>query len=264
MSQSLQFYIQDASSLLWDYGLAFTPQKQLIRWINESRRQIAQKTGCIRRHLTGQSAYGASSQPGQFLAGGAQPGALPGAFPNAQTFATQNTFQALVGVERYSFDWANRYLQASYAGVDKIIDVGTVSVSWGASPLPALAWLPWDDLQAYARAYATLVTSYPYYWSVLNDGEHGEVWLFPVPSQQTWMEWDVYCAPKDINTDDDYDAVPPGFRNAVKFGATAMALRGKRLYADAEYMDGKFNERLFTGSVARDRGKVPNYYYDTI
>ncbi len=58
---SLQDYIQDCSSLLFDYGLNFTPRAQLIRWINESRRQVAFRTGCIRRHLTGQSAYGAGA-----------------------------------------------------------------------------------------------------------------------------------------------------------------------------------------------------------
>ena len=81
MSGVLQFYQNDAVSLLHDYSSLFTPLNQLTRWINESRRQAAQMTGCIRRHVTGQSAFGASAQPGAFKAGGAVAGTLPGAVP---------------------------------------------------------------------------------------------------------------------------------------------------------------------------------------
>jgi len=260
---SLQDYIQDCSSLLFDYGLNFTPRAQLIRWINESRRQVAFRTGCIRRHLTGQSAYGAGAQPGSFIPGAAQPGQLPNAQPNAQNSAPQGNFQMIVGAERYPYQgFANPILQAQHAGCEGIVDVGMVSVSWGGSPLPALAWLPWEDLQAYARAYQNLVTSYPYYWSVLNDGANGEVWLFPVPSQPGDQEWDVFCYPKSLYSNDDFDALPEERRNTVKFGATSLALMSKRQYADAEYMQQKFAERLGISTVAADGGKTPNFYYD--
>jgi hypothetical protein len=261
----LSDYIADSSALLFDYGLNFTPRKQLIRYINESRRQVAQKSGCIRRHLSGQSAYGAGAQPGSIIPGAAQPGQLPGAFPNAQFSATQNAFQTITGVELYPYQgFANQYLKDTYAGCSAIIDVAQVSVSWGGSPLPSLAWLPWADLQAYARAYQNLVTSYPYYWSVLDDGENGEVWLFPVPSQNMDMEWDVYAVPSSLNTDDDFDAIPGGLRNSVKFNAVSLALMGKQRFADAEYMRGMFNERVLTGVAARDRGKTPNFYFQDV
>lgn len=260
---SLQDYINDCSSLLWDYGLNFTPQAQLIRWINEARRQCAQETGCIRRHLSGQSAYGASAQPGSFIPGGAQPGALPDSFPNAQFNATTNAFQTIYPVERYPFEgFANPVLQAAYAGCDRIIDVAQISVSWGGSPMPSLAWLPWTDLQAYARAYRNLVTSYPYYWSVLDDGEAGEVWIFPVPIQQLEMEWDVYAIPKPLYSNDDVDAIPRGLRNSIKYGAVEIALQSKQRFADAEYMHAVFSRRIMGGVTARDRGKTPNYYFE--
>lgn len=262
----IQFYRQDCAALLWDYGLAFTPQKQLDRWINEARRQVAYHTGCVRRHLTGQSAFGASSQPGAFIPGGAQPGAAgTNVQPNAINSASVGDFQAIAGVERYPFQgFANPKLKAQHAGCEGIIDVGMVSTSWGGSPMPGLAWMPWEDLQAYARAYQNLVTSYPYYWSVLADGGDGEIWLFPVPSQGgpfADMEWDAFCYPSSLHTDDDFDAIPEGQRNAVKFGAVALALTGKQRYADADYMQNRFHERIGTAAVARDRGKIPNFYY---
>ena len=259
----LQFYLEDTSALLFDYGLNFTPQKQLIRWINSTRSQVAYRTGCIRRHLTGQSAYGAGAQPGSLIPGGGTPGQLPDAAANAQNSATSGSFQALVGVEKYPFQgFANPKLKAMHAGCEGIVDIDQVSVSWGGSPLPSLAWLPWSDLQAYARDYQNLVTSYPYYWSVLADGGNGEVWLFPVPSQPADMEWNVYCYPSPIYSDDDFDAIPQERRNAVKFGACALALMGKQRFADAAYMNVLFNESLGISAVAVDRGKTPNFYFE--
>lgn len=262
---ALSDYIADASSLLFDYGLNFTPRKQLIRWINESRRTLAKHTGCIRRHLAGQSAYGAGAQPSSIIPGAMQPGQLPGSFANAQFSATKNAFQTITGVERYSFQgYGNEFLKATYAGVSGILDVAQVSVSWGGSPLPSLNWLPWADLQAYARAYQNLVTSYPYYWSVLDDGGNGEVWLFPVPSQSMDQEWDVYAIPSALYTDDDYDAIPPGMQEPVKFEAVSLALMGKQRFADAEYLHQKFMEKMLLGVGARDRGKTPSFYYQDV
>ncbi len=70
MGQGLQFYLQDTSALLHDYSLTFTPQAQVIRFINEARRQAAYRSGCIQRLISGQSAFGASAQPGIAVPGG--------------------------------------------------------------------------------------------------------------------------------------------------------------------------------------------------
>jgi hypothetical protein len=72
----------------------------------------------------------------------------------------------------------------------------------------------------------------------------------------------VFCYPKALNTNDDFDALPEERRNTVKFGATSLALMSKRQYADAEYMQQKFAERLGISTVAADGGKTPNFYFD--
>lgn len=272
MSGSLQFYLNDTASLLHDSSNLFVPQNQLTRWINESRRQAAQRTGCIRRLVAGQSAFGSSAQAGAFTAGGAQAGMLPGAVPIGSTGnppavagAAVNSLQTIPGQERYDFQgFFNPYLKATYAGCSAIIDVIACSVNWGGAVRPTLAWLPWEDLQAYARAYATLVTSYPYYWSVYNDGEFGEIWMFPAPSTTGDIELDAICVPTDLNSDDDPDAIPPGFRNSIKFGAAELAYMQKQQYTQATLMGNMFNERLGTAHVASDRGKTPNFYWRAI
>ena len=124
---------------------------------------------------------------------------------------------------------------------------------------PALAWLPWEDFQAYARAYATLVTSYPYYWSVFNPGEYGEIWLFPAPSTTGDIEVSAYCVPKNLHSNDDFEAIPPEFRNAIKYGAACLAFFPYRV-EEAKAMNDAYFDALGVDGVARDRGKVPNFY----
>lgn len=260
---ALSTYLEETSDLLHDQKYLFTSRRQLTRHINDARRQLAQHTGCIRRLITGQSAFGASAQPGAAIPGGMQPGALPGALPTAFSNgnASRNSLQAIAGVERYPFrGFWNPYLQSQYAGVEGVIDVIDLAVNWGGSIRPALSWQPWEYLQAYARAYATLVTSYPYYWSVMNDGTEGEVWLFPVPSSVGEMEADVFCTPKALQNEDDFDAIPDGYRNAVKFKAASLAFMAKRQTLESQYFEGQFLDRVGIGNVAKDRGKVPNYY----
>jgi hypothetical protein len=259
---SLQFYIQDTSALLHDYNLSFIPQAQLVRFINESRRQCAQHSGCIERLVTGQSAFGASSQPGTAVPGGMQPGALPGATPaGTVTGAASNSLQTIPGQERYPFQgFFNPYLQQTYAGCSSIIDAASLSVNWGGAVRPSIAYLPWELFQAYCRAYATLVTSYPYYWTVFNPGDFGEIWMFPAPSTPGDIEIDAYCIPTDLHSNDDFDAIPPGYRNTIKFMAASLAFMTTYRYQEAAMMEQQFHSRIGTGGVARDRGKVAQFY----
>jgi hypothetical protein len=263
----LAWYLNDLQTLTHDQNFLFTSQAQATRWINEARRQCAAKSGCIRRLVSGQSAFGASAQPGVFVPGGAQPGALPGAVSQTSGFqvegAAVNSLQTIPGQERYPYQgFFNPYARAQHAGIKGIVDIIELSVNWGGAVRPTLAWLPWDELQAYARAYATLVTSYPYYYSIMDDGENGEVWMFPAPSTTGDIEADAFCVPLDLNSDDDYDAIPGGFQNAIKFGAASLAFMASQRYAQAQYMQDMFDQRIGTGRVQSDRGKTQNYYWN--
>lgn len=258
----LDFYISDAANILHDEAFLFTPEARLKRWVNLGRRELARRTGCVIRLITGQSAFGASAQAGALIPGGAQPGALPGAADNASlnSFATTNTFQTITGVERYPYGFANPYLQDQYQGVSGIQDVISISASWGGSVRPSLDWLPWDVLQARARAFATLVTSYPYWWSTLDDGANGEVWLFPAPSFAMEMEWMTFAIPSDLNDDSDYDVIPEGFQSAIKYYVAGMAYLGKQRPMDAQIQFALFDQQIGSSRVSADRGKSPSYY----
>jgi hypothetical protein len=120
--------------------------------------------------------------------------------------------------------------------------------------------MPWDELQAYCRAYSVLNTSYPSVWSVYNDGPYGEIWFFPIPSQAGEIELDVSARPSALNTDSDFDAIPESFQEAIKFKAASLAFMSSARYSQAQMMEDLFADTLGIARVAVDGGKSPTYY----
>lgn len=259
----LSSLLSDTSTLLNDQNFSFMSSAQMVRFINEARRQVAMRTGCVRRLITGQSGFGAQAMPGLAIPGAMQPGMIPNVTPGGGNSpgAVQGTLMTIPGVERYPYQgFFNPVLRETYAGVDAVINSIACSVNWGGVSRPSLDWQPWDNFQAYCRAYAVQNTSYPSVWSVFNDGEFGEVWLFPIPSMPGEIELDAICIPKAIYSDSDFDVIPPGYQNAIKYGAAAIIMETSQRYTQAAYMDAKFSERLGIGTVARDRGKTSSFY----
>jgi hypothetical protein len=262
---ALAEFLNDTAALLGDQNFLFTSQAQMVRNINETRRQIALRTGCIRLLITGQSAWGASAQPGFAIPGGAQPGALPSANPQSGSTATgavqSPNMMTIPGVERYPYQgFFNPYLQQFYSGAASVLNAVQLSINWGGPSRPALDWMPWDEFQAYCRAYAFQNMAYPSVWSVQNDGDFGEIWIFPTPSNQLEMELLAHCLPTDLTSNSSTDLIPPGFRNNVKFGAAALTAMSRQQYSVAEMYDDQFQRRMGFSVMGRDRGKSRSYY----
>ena len=256
-------YINDASVLLNDVNFSFTSENQLKRWIQQGRDELVMRTGCIRRLITGQSAFGASAAPGYAVPGASQPGALPNATPagTITSAATTLTMQTIPNVERYPYvGFFNPVLAAQHAGCDRVMDTIALSVNWGGVNRPTLDWMPWDDFQAYCRAYAVLNTSYPSVWAVYNDGSLGEIWMFPIPSEAGDIEADVFALPAPLNTNDDFEAIPREFRKGVKFAAAKTAFMSSGRYSQAQMMEDAFAAALGIARVGVDRGKTKSYY----
>ena len=251
---SLQTYINDTRLLLRDTQGLFVPEQTIISYINSARNKVAEHTGCVRRLIYGQAPSGVLATPGVAVPGQIVPG----------TQAT-TSFTTLVGLEKYSYDYGNQFLRQLYAGVRGIMDVVEVTVSWG-SCRPAMTWMPWEDLQAYARAYNIGIQNFPSVWSTYSEGDFGEVWLWPIPTQSGQageMEWDCFCWPNEIYTSDDFDAIPMPFQSAVKYYAAYLAQEGAQRAGLADRMLQRFNETLGINRVSVDRGKTSNYYWNT-
>lgn len=247
---NLQTYIFQVQRLIRDRQGLFTPQSDLVAYINEARNVTALTTGCIRRVILGSPAYGASAQPGQIVPGGMQSGADP-----------NSLFYTINGVERYPFQgFANSFLQAQYQGVKGIVDVITCAVSWGGAFRPVLDWMPWEEFQSQLRATQVLVTSYPSVFSVFNDGEQGEIWLYPVPQSANEMEWDCFCVPAELYTNSDVEILQYPFANAVQYYAAGKCMEASGRPGTADRYFSEFARLLGLDRAAVDRGKIPQRY----
>lgn len=261
---TLSLYQQDARALLRDNAGIFLPTTQLNRYINEGRSQAARRTGCIRRLLSGLSAYGTSAQPGFAVPGAMVPGALPGGTTGFNN-ASANLFQTIPNVEAYSFQgFGNSFLRAQYAGTDEIADIIDLAVNWGAgSYRPVLNWCPWDEMQAYMRAWSVLNSAFPMWWSTQGDGTSQVVYLWPPPVEALEMEWDVIALPKALYSDGDTELLPSAFSEAVQFYAAAMAYLSTRP-AQAMIMLDSFADRLGVARFSSDYGRSTSMYFDSV
>ena len=248
----LQTYLTDVRDLLRDANAQFFTTAQLTRWINKARYQTCLMTSCIRVLVAGGSPYETDSRAGFGVAGAL----IPGAYGSPQGASSFNT---IVGQEKYPFSYANPLVQAQNGGVKGIIDVMSVSVSWG-STRPTLDWLPFEDLQAYYRAWSINIQNYPRVFSTNGMGETGEVWVFPIPGQATEMEWMCACAPLDLNTDSDPEAIPDPHRGCVKWFASKLAYEASQRWGAAGEMGQQFDQHCILAGCASDRGKIPSFY----
>lgn len=170
-------------------------------------------------------------------------------------------FATIPGQERYPYvGFANNFLAQQFGGMRGICDVISVTASWGGAVRPSLDWMPFEDFQAYCRSNQILVTNYPLCFTVYNDGEAGEVWMFPVPQSANEMEWDVLCTAGPIYTDDDFDAIPAPFENGVKYYAAMRACESSGRFGSGALMKEQFENSNGLRRGAVDRGKVPTRY----
>lgn len=246
---SLEAYQQDTAALLHDPSHLFTGLYQLNRYINKARDQVAQDTGCLRATVVGTAPLGAGAQPGTAVPGGAIPGMQP-----------TSGFFTIASQEVYPYQYANQTLKQQYRGYRAVCDVFGVAVSWGGAVRPALSWMPWDELQAYARSYNVGVTSYPGLWSNTGASENGRVWLWPAPSTVSEMEWDCICYPSVLNTNDDFDAIPSHYEQSVMYWAAYLGKMAQQKLGEADAMRSMYLNQIGSGSGAAERARVPNYY----
>lgn len=263
---SLEDYQIDTLALLRDSNAQFTTTTNLNRYINTARREIAKRSACLQALVTGQAPFGTGAQPGFMIPGAIIPGMLPGSNPNnanepGAVSTPSNAFTTIPGVEVYTYGYANPFLQKQYSGYDKVIYVSSVAVSWGGQ-MPVLDWMPWDNLQAYARSVNLGVSSYPQAWSQKGVGENGQLFLFPIPTNlsSSTMEWECVCTPKPLYTYSDFEALPEIYQGCVKYYAAYLAFLGQQRTGQAQVMNGLFDEQLMISGVASDWGHVESYY----
>ena len=101
-----------------------------------------------------------------------------------------------------------------------------MACAWGANAAmkPILDELSWTDFQAYLRSYNTGMQSFPTNWAKYGQGVNGSVYLWPLPSTASQMDWDCWCLPIRFGSDNDTDALPYPWTTAVSYYAAYTCL----------------------------------------
>jgi hypothetical protein len=212
----LQQYVTDTRDLLNDSDGQFFDEAKLIRYVNRSRRRIAYASGCVR--------------------------VMP---PGTKTHRMQEVY-------RFA-EWISS-VQGVMPGVQSILACRSLAVSVGVGGWkPMWRRISFSDFQARFRIMSGTwmgTISEPGWWAQFGQGNHGSIYLAPIPSQDNQLEVDLTCIPEPLQTDHDPEPIPQPWQDAVPWWAAVMCLIQQQRPQDAQQMALMFNLELpFAASV---------------
>lgn len=204
-------------NLLNDSSGQFFSIPTLNNYINRARRRVASASGCIRV-----MPRGTKTMPNQ---------------------------------EEYKFTHWTALVQ-EIPGVREILAVRSLAVAIGPGDgawKPVWNRLPFTDFQArfriWNRAWVGTI-SYPGFYAQYGFGVTGSLFLAPIPSQIQPMEVDCSCLPFPLQSDDDPEAIPQPWVDAVPYYAAWLCLIQQQRREDAAAMLQVFAAELpFAASV---------------
>ena len=294
----LNKYLTRTANLLHDSSNQFNKSANLILFINEARGQIAAEGQCIKVLPPGTNSistitvntggnYGGTptvviTGPGTGatatanMAGSAvntitvtNAGttkydnttkiSFTGGSPVVAATATANIncFNTVANQEIYTFAAANVFAKLT-SGVDSVLFVESVAVSWGALK-PVLNQWNWNDLQAQVRSYP-IISGQPAMWAQFGQGESGSIYLQPVPTSPLPMEWNCVCTPIDLVDDTTAEAIPYPWTDAVPYFSAYLAFMNARRPEEARNMKAILDDTMRRARSQSEASFVPDYY----
>lgn len=161
------------------------------------------------------------------------------------------------GQEVYPF--ANIDLSV-FPGVESVYTVRSVSVIY-ANYRYSLPFYSFSTYQAMIRQYVASQYQYvPTFGTQFGQGTGGSLYLYPPPSQTYQMEWDCFCLPSNLATDESVEALPDPWTDAVPYFAAHLAFLELQNFNSARGFHELFDERMKRyGSYVRP-GRISNPY----
>lgn len=161
------------------------------------------------------------------------------------------------GQEVYPFSGIN--FTAFAAGVKSILSVRSVSVIY-ANYRYSLPVYSFSTYQAMVRNYPFQYQYVPTIAAQNGRGAAGNFYLYPLPSQTYQMEWDCLCLPTDLTNDQDYEALPEPYTDAVPYMAAYFGFLERQDYNRARGMHDLFTEFTHRYGTATLPGRVSSPY----
>lgn len=148
---------------------------------------------------------------------------------------------------------------ANFPGVRSILVVKSVSFIY-ANYRYSLPCYSFSTYQAKIRQYPFQYQYVPTMCAQFGQGVNGSIYMYPIPSTIYQFEWDAICLPIDLQTDQDYEAIPLPWTDAVAFLATHYAYLSLQNLNAANYYFGLFDKMMPTFSAGARPGRVTNPY----
>jgi hypothetical protein len=180
------------------------------------------------------------------------------------TVTTDNSLTTIPGQEVYSFATANNLVVGNpfFPGMLQIAGVFSVAGAWGANAAmkPLLKPEIWTNFQAYYRSYNNGMQNYPTVWAQYAQGAKGSIYLWPLPSQFSQMDWDCWCEPIPLVDDTTAEAIPYPWTDCVSYYAAMLAYDNAQRAEDSKKMMDMFTAYMKEAQAASLPPFVPDYY----
>lgn len=122
--------------------------------------------------------------------------------------------------ERYDF---KNFPISTFPGVGSIYGALSASVVY-SNYRYSLPKYSWSVYQSSIRQYATNTYTYvPTFFTQYGQGANGSLFCYPLPSQYYQWEVDCFALPMDLNSDQDVEAIPEPWNDAIAYFAAALS-----------------------------------------
>jgi hypothetical protein len=160
------------------------------------------------------------------------------------------------GQEEYSFSDIN---VSMFPGVASVYMIKSVSVIY-ANYRYSLPMYDFSTYQAKIRMYPFQYQYVPTMASQFGQGTGGSFFAYPLPSQTYQWEFDCFCLPQDLTTNQSVEAIPGPWDDCVQYYAASKAYMDlQNMNAARYYMDWFDAMTLRKSNYARP-GRVINPY----
>jgi hypothetical protein len=146
-----------------------------------------------------------------------------------------------------------------FPGVDQIYAVKGISFIY-MNYRYSIPCFSWTDYQAYVRIYPQQYLYVPTACAQFGQGVNGSLYMYPIPSTMYQMEWDCFCLPKDLQQDEDFEAIPMPWNDAVSLYAAHRAYLGLQNHNAAQYFLSLYDDMVRRYSAYARPGRKINPY----
>lgn len=148
---------------------------------------------------------------------------------------------------------------SAFPGLEVIYAVNSITIVYNNYRY-ALPQYSFSVYQAKIRQYPFQYQWVPTICSQYGRGAAGSIYMYPIASQPYQSEFDAYCLPANLESDNDFEAIPDPWTDAVAYWAAYLAYMELQNLNAARFMKNEFMEQMHRYSWAAQSGRQVNPY----